>query len=345
MRWGSPDLLVLFLIVPVIALFLRARWQARIAAMETFGNKHLVDRLSQSIDRSKQIAKQTLIVVAIVILIVAMLGPQFGERTRKLERTGQDIIIALDLSASMLAEDFVPNRLSKAKQEIKSLMSIMDGDRIGLVVFAGEAQVLCPLTLDYGAAALFLDEVDTNWLPTPGTDLSEALRVGGGCFVAEEQKYKNLILITDGESHEGDPIALAGELADQGITVYAIGIGKQGGVPIPIVDSTGGKSYKRDRQGDIIATKLDIDTLQQVAAKTGGRWYEATGGQLELNEIYDEIQDQESKELHSSVTTIYEERFQIPLLICLLILALEPCLSDRRRKKDLAILEEENRAA
>ena len=127
--------------------------------------------------------------------------------------------------------------------------------------------------------------------------------------------------------------------------MYAIGIGKPEGVPIPIVDRTGAKTYKRDRQGEIIATKLDIDTLKRVAAKTSGRWYEATGGQLELNEIYEEIEDQESKELHSSVTTIYEERFQIPLLICLLILALEPCLSDRRRKKDLAIIEEETRAA
>lgn len=339
MRWGAPNLVLLLLLIPALALFLRARWKARLAALDLFGNPVLVAKLTDSIDRSKQIGKLTLIVVGHLFLVLALLRPQFGVKTRPVHRLGQDIVIALDLSKSMLAEDFIPNRLSKAKQEIKSLMRLLEGDRVGLVVFAGEAQVLCPLTLDYGAAALFLDEVDTGWLPTPGTDLAHAIEVGSRCFVAEEQKHKNLILITDGEGHEGDPIKVAEEVAKQGVTIYAIGIGRPEGVPIPDVDAQGRKTYKKDDSGNIVTTKLDIDTLQQVAAKTGGRWHQATGGQLELNEIYEEIREQEDKELESSVTTIYEDRFQIPLLTGLVLFLIEPCLSDRRKRREIEAAE------
>lgn len=332
MRWGFPNLLILFLLIPVIAVFLRHCWKSRLAALATFGNPILVVKLIDSIDRGKQIGKQVLVVGALFFLILALARPQFGIKTRHLKRTGQDIVIALDLSESMLAEDFSPNRLEKAKQEIKSFLKLLEGDRIGLVVFAGEAQVLCPLTLDYGAANLFLDEVNTQWLPTPGTNLSDAIEVSARCFVEEEQKYKNLILITDGEGHEGDPVSVSEKVAQQGVTIYAIGIGKPDGVPIPTVDRDGRKTYKKDSKGEIVTTRLDMDTLQKIASKTGGRWHQATGGQLELNDIYEEIRGEEDKELESSLTTIYEDRFQIPLIIGLLLLLIEPCLSDRRRQ-------------
>jgi Ca-activated chloride channel family protein len=331
MKWGSPNVVILFLLIPALAVFLRARWKARLAALDTFGNPVLVSKLIDSIDRGKQVGKQVLLVAGFVFLILALARPQFGTKTRQIHRKGQDIVIALDLSESMNAEDFLPSRLGKAKQEIKSLMRLLEGDRIGLVVFAGEAQVLCPLTLDYGAAALFLDEVDTHWLPTPGTNLTDAIETGAKCFKAEEQKYKNLILITDGEGHEGDPVSEADKAGKEGVTIYAIGIGKPEGVPIPVLDSEGRKTYKKDKEGNIVTTKLDIDTLQQLAAKTGGRWHQATGGQLELSDIYEEIREQEDKELESTVTMIYEDRFQIPLLIGLILFLLEPCLPDRKK--------------
>ena len=343
MRFGSPNLVILLLFIPFVVVFLRVRWKARLAALNLFGNPVLVDKLISGIDRGRQIGKQVIIVVAILFLLISLTRPQFGIRTRELHRTGQDIIIALDLSESMMAEDFQPNRLSKAKQEIKSFMRLLEGDRVGLVAFAGEAQVLCPLTLDYGAAALFLDEVDTKWLPSPGTNLSEAIDVAARCFVEQEQKYKNLILITDGEGHEGDPVAVAENVAKQGVTIYAIGIGKPEGVPIPALDSDGRKVYKKDSKGEVVTTKLDMDTLQRIAAKTGGRWHQATGGQLELTDIYDEIREQEDKDLESNVTTVYEDRFQIPLAIGLILLMVEPCLSDRRKRRNGRSLEMENR--
>ncbi len=331
MKWGSPNLFILFLVIPVIAVFLRHCWKSRISALSTFGNPVLVNKLIDSIDRSKQIGKQVIIVVALFFLILSLVRPQFGIKTRQIKRTGQDIIIALDLSESMLAEDFTPNRLEKAKQEIKSFIKLLEGDRIGLVVFSGEAQVLCPLTLDYGAATLFLEEVDTKWLPTPGTNLSEAIEVASRCFVEEEQKFKNLILITDGEGHEGDPVSVAEKVAQNGVTIYAIGIGKPDGVPIPTTDQSGHKSYKKDSKGEIVTTRLDMDTLQKISLKTGGRWHQATGGQLELKDIYEEIREEEDKDLESSITTIYDDRFQIPLLIGLVLLLIEPCMSDRKR--------------
>lgn len=332
MRWGAPNLILLLILVPAAVLFLRARWRARLAALKTFGNPELVNKLADGIDRERQVGKQVLIVVGMVFLILALLRPQFGTRTRTVSRVGQDIVIALDLSRSMLAEDFSPNRLQKAMQEIKSFMRLLEGDRIGLVVFAGEAQILCPLTLDYGAAALFLEEVDSDWLPTPGTNLTAAIEVAMKAFVTEEQAFKNIVLITDGESHEGDPVAAAQAAAAQGVTIYAVGIGQPDGVPIPVRDSSETVSYLRDSRGERVTTKLDIDTLQKVAAATGGRWHQATAGQLELQEIYEEIREQEDKELTSDVTTLYEDRYQIPLLIAFAILCIEPCLSDRRRR-------------
>jgi Ca-activated chloride channel family protein len=334
MKWGSPDLVVLFLLIPALILFLRERWKARLAALDSFGNPNLVEKLIDSVDRGKQIGKMTLMVAAFFFLILALVRPQFGTKTRQVHRLGQDIVIALDLSDSMLAEDFPRNRLDKAKQEIKSFLDLLEGDRVGLIGFAGEAQVLCPLTLDYGAAELFLmsDEVNTHWVPTPGTNISEAIKVSAKCFRQDEQKHKNIILITDGESHEGDPVGIAEEVSKGGVTIYTIGIGKPEGVPIPVLDKDGRKTYKKDKDGNIITTKLDIETLQQIAAKTGGRWRQATGGQLELGEIYDEIREQEDKELEASVTTIYEDRFQIPLIIGLVLLLIEMVLSDRKKK-------------
>ncbi|MCA9412610.1 MAG: VWA domain-containing protein, partial [Candidatus Omnitrophica bacterium] len=331
----------LFLILPVLLLFLRARWRARLDALKTFGNMELVGKLVEGIDRDKQIGKQVLIGVGVFFLILALLRPQFGTRTKEVKRAGQDIVIALDLSRSMLAEDFTPNRLEKAMQEIKSFMKLLEGDRIGLVVFSGEAQILCPLTLDYGAASLFLEEVNTDWLPTPGTNLTDAIDVATKAFVTEEQGFKNIVLITDGEGHEGDPVEAAKKAAEQGITIYAIGIGQPEGVPIPIEDDSGSVTYVRDSKGERVTTKLDIDTLQQIAAVTGGRWHQATGGQLELREIYEEIREQEDKELTSTITTIYEDRYQIPLLIGFAILLIEVCLSDRKKKKNRYAAREE----
>jgi len=345
MRWGSPELFLLLFLIPALALFLRARWRARLAAMNLFGNPVLVEKLAAGIDRSKQVGKQVLFVVGLFVLVIVVMRPQFGAKTREVHRTGQDIVFALDLSKSMLAEDFSPNRLEKAKQEIKGFMRLLQGDRIGLVVFAGEAQVLCPLTLDYGAAALFLEEVDTDWLPTLGTDLATAIEVGSRCFVTEERQFKNLVLITDGESHEEGAVAAAEKAEQEGIAIYAIGIGRPEGVPIPVEDGAGDTNYKRDKEGNIITTKLDIETLQKVATVTGGRWHQATGGQLELAEIYAEIQEEEEKELASNVTTVYEDRFQIPLLIAFLIFALEPCLSDRRKRSAVEEIETAAREA
>lgn len=336
MKWGSPNLVFLFLFLPALILFLRARWWARLKALDLFGNPELVGKLMDTVDRGKQVGKLVLLVVGVFFLLVALMRPQFGTKTRQVHRTGQDIIFALDLSKSMLAEDFLPNRLEKAKQEIKGFMRLLEGDRIGLVVFAGEAQVLCPLTLDYGAASLFLEEVNTDWLPTPGTNLSEAIRVATKSFVSEEQKFKNLVLITDGESHEGDVEEAAQEAEKQGVTIYAIGIGTPGGVPVPVLDEEGKKTYKRDREGNIVSSKLDDEILKKVATATGGRWHIASGGQMELSEIYGEIREEEEKELSSAVTTVYEDRFQIPLLIALLIFAVEPLLSDRKKKQKKA---------
>jgi Ca-activated chloride channel family protein len=245
-----------------------------------------------------------------------------------------DIFIALDVSKSMLAEDIQPNRLEKAKHEISKLIDKLEGDRIGLICFAGIAFVQCPLTLDYNAANLFLNDIDTQIIPQPGTAIGSAISLARQSFVSQEMKYKVLVLITDGEDHEGDPVAVAKEATKDGIVIYTIGIGSQQGAPIPEYDSYGNRvGYKKDRSGQVVTSKMDMLTLEKIAFETGGKYYISSSGESELEKIYQEISQMEEKELSSRQYTHFEDRFQIFLVIGLLFLIFETLLSERRKIK------------
>jgi Ca-activated chloride channel family protein len=234
----------------------------------------------------------------------------------------------------MNAEDVKPNRLEKAKGEIIGFIDKLEGDRIGLVAFAGKAFIQCPLTLDYGAVRIFLDSVNTKIIPVPGTAIGEAIRCAIGAFNQKERKYKALILLTDGEDHGTQPIKAAEEAKKHGIRIYTIGIGSPEGEPIPIRGATGAIiGYKRDAKGNIVMSKLDEITLEKIALITNGKYYRATPGEIELDKIYKEICKMEKKELFTRKFTQYEDRFQIFLVIALFVLCLECVISDRKRIK------------
>jgi Ca-activated chloride channel family protein len=234
----------------------------------------------------------------------------------------------------MLAEDIVPNRLEKAKHAVGTLIGGLDGDRIGLIAFAGEAFVQSPLTVDYGAASLFLNAMSIDLMPVQGTDLAEAIRVSVEAFDAGEPQHRILIVITDGEDHEG-AIETAVESAKKaGIRIYAVGVGSLDGVPIPEFDNQGRRSgYKRDENGDVVTTRLDEATLQMIARETGGRYMRATPGENELDRLVDEIGAMAGREFEARQVTQYEEQFQIFVGFALVLLLVEALLSERRRPR------------
>ena len=334
LRFAHPQFFQLYWLLPVLVGFFIWSLRRKNKLLKNIGDEELMNQLTLSVSRKKQLWKMALILLAFIVLIFALADPQIGTRLEEVRRSGVDIFIALDVSKSMLAEDIQPNRLEKAKHEISKLIDKLEGDRIGLICFAGIAFVQCPLTLDYNAANLFLNDIDTQIIPQPGTAIGSAISLARQSFVSQEMKYKVLILITDGEDHEGDPVAVAKEATKDGIVIYTIGIGSQQGAPIPEYDSYGNRvGYKKDRSGQVVTSKMDMLTLEKIAFETGGKYYISSSGESELEKIYQEISQMEEKELSSRQYTQFEDRFQIFLVIGLVFLIFETLLSERRKIK------------
>ncbi len=340
LRFAHPQYFYLYWLIPLLGLFLIWSFRHKRQLLRRLGDEELINKLTASVSRSKQVWKAVLVLFALSLLILGLADPQIGTRLEEVKREGIDIFVAIDVSKSMLAEDVAPNRLDKAKHEVGNFISNLQGDRIGLIAFAGLAFVQCPLTLDYSAAKLFLNEIDVGTVPQPGTAISAAIKTARRSFVKKELKHKVLILITDGEDHEGDPVEEAKEAAKEGVVIYTIGIGSPQGAPIPEYDRYGNRTgYKRDREGRIITTKLDAETLQKIAFETGGKFYISSAGNTELGKIFQEISGMEKKELASREFTQFEDRFQIFLLIALVLLVVETLLSERRSLRRLQFSE------
>jgi Ca-activated chloride channel family protein len=321
--WGVILLIVFFTIV----------MRQKESLLKRFGHLDMIHKMMPGFSHGRVIWKAVLFVLAYIFLIVAMADPQIGQTVEEVKREGVDIIVAMDVSLSMMAEDISPNRLEKAKYEVSKLIDILEGDRIGLVAFAGMAHVQCPLTLDYSAAKLFLRLMDINLIPQPGTAIGDAIRESMKAFNQKERKHKVLILITDGEDHESKPIETADEAAAEGIKIFTIGLGSPQGVPIPMYDRYGNPAgFKKDREGNVVTTKLDVTTLQTIAFNTGGEYYISSAGETELRKIYEKVNEMEKKELTSKQFSQYEDRFQIFIILALLVLIIETFLPIRVRK-------------
>jgi Ca-activated chloride channel family protein len=333
MRFGDPQAFWLLLLVPLLTLFLLRSFRSRRRALSAFGSPQLIRKLTSATSRVRQGIKSGLVVSGVLFLVLALVRPQLGTQLELVRRRGVDIFIALDTSRSMLAEDILPSRLTRARYEISDLIDRLEGDRVGIVAFAGRSFVVCPLTLDYGAAKLFLETVDTDLISAQGTALEEAIRTAAEAFGSEERKYKVLVLITDGEGHTGDPIEAAEEAAESGVRIYTVGLGTPEGELIPILVD-GRTEFLKDREGNIVKTRLDEATLQEVARVSDGAYYRASFGGVGLEQVYDAIAGLEEKDLGSRQYTQYIHRFQWPLAFALLCFVCEALLSDRRRTAD-----------
>ena len=334
MRFEYEKLLLLLLLVPAAAAFFALAGRRRRKLMLRFASAPTLARIRPGASDRRRALRSVLMLAAMALLILAAARPQYGTVMEEVKRKGIDLVIAVDTSSSMLAQDIKPNRLEKAKQEIGGLLRRMKGDRVALVAFAGEPFVLCPLTLDYGAAQLFLDILDTQTIPTPGTAIGKAIDSAVSAFETNDRKHKVILLLTDGEDLAGEPVKAAERAAQAGARIYTIGIGSPEGELIPAGEQAGEQgTYKKDSEGKLIQSRLDETTLQKMALLTDGKYYRATLGEMELDRVYDEISKMDKKELTSKSVTRYKDRFQWFLIPALVLLLAEGAISDRRRHK------------
>lgn len=332
MRFGEPQWLWLLALIPLLGLLLAAAQSRRRRDLARWCGAGLWGRLVPDTNGPVRVWKALLVMAAVASLALMAARPQLGSRTLEVTRTGVDVIVALDLSESMLAEDLAPNRLIRARQGVHSLIDRLRGDRIGLVAFAGEAFVQCPLTLDYAAARMFLRFMDTDLVAVPGTAIAEAIRTSVRAFEPGERKHKALVLITDGEDHEGNLMEAAREAREQGVRIFAVGIGSARGEPIPVRGPDGDIiDYKRDSRGEVVLTRLDEAPLRRITAETGGRYLDGSAGGLALDQLYAEISGMEGKELKGALSIRHEDRFGYFAAAALLLLIVEALLGERRR--------------
>ena len=330
-RFAHPEYLYWLGLVPLSVGLFWHMMRKRKAAREKFSSSAMFSRIASESSGAKRWIKMLLMTGAMSSVIIALANPQIGMRLEEVKQEGVYIFIALDVSLSMKAEDVKPNRLAKAKYEIGNLIDRLGGDRIGLIVFSGESYVQFPLTTDYSAADIFLDAVDVESVPTPGTAIGSAVEQAAKSFNWNDPTKKVLVIITDGENNEGDAVAQSEDAAKKGVLIYTIGMGSSEGAPIPIYDANGHQvDFKRDRAGNVVLTKLDEATLEKIAALGNGKYFHASNTQDELDAIYKEVNALQKSEFGTKQFTDFEDQFQYFVGLGLLLLLIEVLLSDKK---------------
>jgi len=332
-RFAHTEYIFLLGLVPLLVAFTWFASRMRKRALTRFGELTILGRLAENASAAKRRLKSALLLGALMLFIVALANPQVGTRLEEVKQQGVDIFIALDVSLSMKAEDIKPNRLEKAKFEIRSLIDRLAGDRIGLIVFAGDAFTQFPLTTDYSAAQMFLDIVDVDAVPVPGTSIPSAIDRAMESFDFNDPTTKVLVIMTDGESFEGDPVDAAKEAAGKGLLIYTVGLGSPDGAPIPIYNADGRQvDFKRDRSGNVVVTRLDEPTLEKIAEVGNGKYFRGSSSQDELDEIYKSINALQKKEFGVKKFTDYEDRYQYALAPGILLLILSTLCSEKKTR-------------
>lgn len=334
-RFAYPEFLWLLLTVPVwIALSVYLLRRRRRAA-ERFVSGVLMDRVAASYSERRPLWKAILWSGAWTLLILGAANPQVGTRLEEIKREGIDIILAVDVSSSMLCRDVAPSRLDNAKHEILRLLDGLRGDRVGIVAFAGSAIMHCPLTSDYGAVRLLVRALEPNLVPEPGTALAEAIALSRRSFNVPDAKSRVLVIITDGEDHEAETLDEVSKATGEGIRVYTIGMGTPQGAPIPVFDERGQDAgFKRDKTGAVVVTRLNEILLDRIAEAGGGRYVRGTGGGRELEAIWMDIGAMEKQEFAKKQFTAFEDRFQYVILPALLLLLIEFFLPERKPREN-----------
>ena len=334
MAFARPDFLNLFLLIPLFALLLAWSARRKRADVARLGTPSLIAALSASVSYTRRRWKTVLWFTALAALIVALARPRWGAQVQVTARQGVQVMVALDVSSSMLAEDIKPNRLTRAKLTVEELMDHLGGNEMGLVLFSGAAFVQFPLTADLNTAQGFLAAAGPESISRPGTALEEALRVALSGFPENVATQRVILLLTDGEGHEGDPSSAARAAAEAGTTIYAIGFGSAAGEPIPIRDASGALvGYKKDANGRTVLSRLDEATLTQIVNETGGLYFRASAAGDEVTAITEAVAALDAGEMENQFETRGIERFEWFAGLALLALTAESLLGDRIRRE------------
>jgi Ca-activated chloride channel family protein len=332
MIFYAPHFFWALLSIPLLGLLLLWSRHRRKKLLEQFAAPQLLSRLVPSSRGWATAIRELLLLSALFFLVIALARPQWGRLTQNVQRQGLDLMLVADVSLSMKARDIAPDRITRLRHEIGDFLEQAQGDRIGLVGFAAEAKLLCPLTIDYGALHLFVDELEPSEF-LQGTDIASALERAEAALPQHESSYQIIILMSDGEEHDPRALEVAKRLAEKGITLYTIGIGSTSGVPIPL-DGPGGLLYKKDRRGEIVTTRLNEELMRQIAQAGRGSYFHTGPDDFELRRVLEEIRDRERREIDSNLYEQMAERYQIPLAIALILLSLEMLSpSELRRRK------------
>ena len=326
--FANIQYLWLLLLVPLFPVAYAIFRKMRRRRMEKLGDKALMERLMPSWSRSRGWWQVSFFSLGFAFFVIGLSRPLIGAKLKEHETKGAEVVIALDVSNSMLAQDYSPNRLERAKLAIARIVDKLRDDRIGLVVFAGGAYVQLPVTTDYVSAKMFLNSISTESVPVQGTALGEAINTSARSFSAQSEKSRAIIVITDGENHEDDPVGAARNAAEMGIRVFTIGVGSPEGKPIPLKEG----GLLKDRNGEIVVTRLDEDILKQIAEVGGGAYVRAGNSEFGLNPIIDEIRKMESEKFNSVVFEEYDEQYMYFFAIALVFFILEGLIGQRKSR-------------
>ncbi|MBN2572274.1 MAG: VWA domain-containing protein [Ignavibacteriales bacterium] len=332
-RLAHTEYLHLLYIIPILIAVYWFIQKYNKTILEKFASSKLHSVLIPLKSKFKNLFKFILFLVALLLIIFTLANPQVGAKIEEVKQIGIDVYICLDVSASMQAEDIKPSRLIKAKHQISRLIQMLRGDRIGLIVFSGQAYVQFPLTTDYSAANLFLNAVDVSSVPQPGTAIAEAINIANKSFKKDESTEKAIIIITDGEDHEGNVEEAVSNAVNEGISVYVIGMGSPNGAPIPVKDRAGNIiGYKKDSSGETVVSKLNEDLLKSIASQGEGKYYQASNTENELDMIYRDLSKIEQSEYGSKRITEYEDRYYYLLFPAIFLLIIEIFISSKKSK-------------
>ena len=330
LMFADHQFLYLLFLVPVFLLGYGLLCYFRARRVKAFGDPALVEALMPSRSRSKGWVKAVLFSLAFAFFVIGLARPRSGAKLAERTTKGAEIIVALDVSNSMLAQDYSPNRLERAKLSISRLTDRLQDDRIGLVIFAGTSFVQLPVTTDYVSAKMFLGSIDTESIPVQGTSIGDAIRLSIKSFSAQSEKSRVIVVISDGENHEDDPVAAARQAAELGIKVYTIGVGSAEGQPIPM-----NGELMKDREGNIVVTRLDEETLRNVAKAGGGAYIHAGGEEFGLNPIIQDIRRMEDEQFGSIVFEEYDEQYMYFFGLALLLWVIEMLIGERKPRRKL----------
>ena len=324
-------MLYILLVIPVFILLYIVAVLAKKRRIKTFGTLQLLKQLMPGMSRGRGVVKAIILWMAFALLVFGLARPQFGSKLTEVKRKGIELIIALDVSNSMMSQDIQPSRLERAKQSISRLVDQLSNDRVGLIVFAGDAYVQLPVTSDYVSAKMFLSSISPGMVPKQGTAIGSAIDLAASSFGPQSETSKVIIVISDGENHADDPVAVAQRVyAEKGIIIHTIGIGSPKGAPIPVGNR--GNDFLRDKDGNVVITKLDEETLSKISYSAGGSYLRATNSQFGLLPLLEEINRLERSEFKDKAYSEYDDQFQYLFGAALLLVILEFLVLERKNR-------------